>query len=413
MSWLLRALVLVAVWAGGECWCFDTTLAQLNAANEVDFSIDNMTLVAVDNNLGVISARVVNFWRLDTKEVVYVHNSSGGAAPVSAKFSKDGKLVGIGYNNGSVIILNVTGFTYTWHTTLSNPTGTGFISEIDFSWVNYNNLIVCGGSVIRYITVNGATVWPVTGINPSNGITSCKLSKLDDVGYSTSRTMTWATASGTTVQATTTVTGSGNTFTEVDFSLDGSISTTRLLSGNRDNRLYILPNGTSTFTNIGYGSRVPNTVCYGRDNLQMAVGDSGGNLFIYNTSSGTDINYQLFTGLSNITHCRFSYDMKYLITSTSTSNLYLYTTNCFVTQCQHGFYSSGGTCLSCSSIQGCLSCTSGPSCTACTQGYYLNGAVCASCNSIPNCRSCEPSNKCTECQQGFFLNYSSNACVGC
>lgn len=59
---LLAVLVLLSLWAGGECWCFATTLAQLNSASAVDFSYDNMTVLAVDNG-----AQQVNFWRLDTK----------------------------------------------------------------------------------------------------------------------------------------------------------------------------------------------------------------------------------------------------------------------------------------------------------------------------------------------------------
>lgn len=375
-----------------------------------------MTVLAVDNMVGGTSAGVVNFWRLDTKELVYTHNSSGSSTPISAKFSKDGKIVGIGYWNGSVVLLNVSGFTYTFFKTLSDPTGTGnAIVELDFSWVSNSNLIVCSRSVINYVNYNGNVAWTVTGIGGGPNILSCKLNKLDGVGYSNNRDLRWVLSGGTTGQALFNASGGGNNFYEVDFSLESTTtSAIRLMSGNEDKNVYILPNGSSTATTINpIFVGTPNTVCYARDNQQMAIGESNGNFWIYNTSSGVDINYQLFTDTTSITHCRFSYDMKYLIASTGNSNLYLYTTNCFVTKCQHGFYSSGGTCLSCSSLQGCLSCSSGPTCTACTQGYYLNGAACASCNAIPNCRSCEPSSKCTECQQGFYLDYSSNTCKAC
>jgi hypothetical protein len=407
---LLMVFLMVGLLAeGGDCWCFDTTMAQLNTATEVDFSLDNQTILAVDNN-----ANQVNFWRLDTKEIVYTH-SSPSSKPISAKFSKDGKIVGIGYWNGSVTFLNATSsFTFSWYKTLGDPTGTSNskpIAELDFSWMTSNSLIVCAGNVINFINYAGSTAWSVSGLGGVT-ITSCKLNKLDGVGFSYSRTLTWVRTGGSTVQATYTASGGGNNFAEVDFSLEStSNSAIRLLSGNVDTNLYILPNGTSSQTTISQ-SNTPNTICYGRDNTQMAVGDSGGPLRIY-TTTGSDTNYQTFTDAASITHCRFSYDMKYLVVSTGTSNLYLYTTNCMTIKCQQGFYDNSGVCASCSSLQGCLFCTNAATCIACTQGFYLNGAVCASCNTIANCRSCEPSSKCTECQQGFFLNYSSNACVAC
>lgn len=121
LSSLLMVVLVVGLLAGASCWCFDTTLAQLNAASEVDFSFDNQTMLAVD---GGNNANQVNFWRLDTKEIVYVHKSS--SRPNTAKFSKDGKIVGIGYSNGSVTFLNATPtFTFTWYKTLGDPLGNG------------------------------------------------------------------------------------------------------------------------------------------------------------------------------------------------------------------------------------------------------------------------------------------------
>ncbi len=254
----------------------------------------------------------------------------------------------------------------------------------------------------------------MSGIGGSSNIVSCKLNKLDGVGYSNKDVLRWVRSGGSSTQASYT-NGNNDDFFEVDFSLeDTSNSAIRLLSGNEDSKVYILPNGTSSQTDINLpGSTIPNTVCYGRNNAQMAIGDDGGSLRIYNTTGWSDFNYQTFTDASEITHCRFSYDMKYLAASTTTSSLFLYTTNCLTLNCQQGFYDNNGVCVSCASIVGCLSCTNAATCISCTQGYFLSGSICASCNTIPNCRSCEPSSKCTECQQGFFLNYSSNACVAC
>ena len=172
--------------------------------------------------------------------------------------------------------MNVTGFTYSWFTTLSDPTGTQSIAEIDFSWVTYTNLIVCGQKTINYITVYGNVLWNVNGIPGWARIVSCKLSKLDGVGYSYWRFLSWANSGGAS-QASFNIPGgggnNGNNFYEVDFSLDTTLSNTRLLSGNNNKNVYILPNGTSSqITMSPTFSSTPNTVCYGRDNQQMAIG---------------------------------------------------------------------------------------------------------------------------------------------
>jgi hypothetical protein len=97
------------------------------------------------------------------------------------------------------------------------------------------------------------------------------------------------------------------------------------------------------------------------------------------------------------------------------------------TDCIHGFYLSGSTCIRCDNI--CDRCSgSGSSCTSCHPGYslsmgacvpicmaheYLNGADCAQCH--PNCMRCVDTpglgDQCTHCYPGFFL--SGTRCLPC
>jgi nucleoside-diphosphate-sugar epimerase len=46
----------------------------------------------------------VNFWRIDTKELIFTYITNSN--PNTAKFSKDGSIVGIGTSSGDVVILD-------------------------------------------------------------------------------------------------------------------------------------------------------------------------------------------------------------------------------------------------------------------------------------------------------------------
>jgi hypothetical protein len=96
---LLWILLLVALFLpDGQCWCYDTVLTQLRTASSLDFSPDNITFVAVDS-----VSRHVNFWRIDTKELIFTYITN--STPNTAKFSKDGSIVGIGTSSGDVVLL--------------------------------------------------------------------------------------------------------------------------------------------------------------------------------------------------------------------------------------------------------------------------------------------------------------------
>lgn len=281
-------LVLLTLIGGGSCWCLDSEVSQLNTASSVDFAPDNQVFLATDS-----TANMVNFWRIDTKELIYTYTNAN--TPVSAKFSKLGNVVGVGLSNGDVVILNYNGLSgYTANTTLTNPAN-GAVVEIDFSWITANSMIVCSNSKIRFINyVTNANPWTING----NGtLFSCKLNKADGVGYSYGRAAAWNVYNSGSTAASNTVNGNsnGNTFFEVDFSMDTGTSM-KLVSGNVDGNYYSLPNGCNNCnTNPFSVSNDGFAVCYSKDNNFFAGGETGGSsckLYIYNTT-GTSV-YQKF-----------------------------------------------------------------------------------------------------------------------
>ncbi len=63
-----------------------------------------------------------------------------GNTPTTAKFSKIGDFIGIGFVEKDVVVL--AGPSYTLSNTITNPLDEEIV-EIDFSW-NGNNIAICG-----------------------------------------------------------------------------------------------------------------------------------------------------------------------------------------------------------------------------------------------------------------------------
>jgi WD40 repeat protein len=220
-AFLLVNLLLVGV----NAWCYDSEITQFSSATEIDFSPDNLTFLAVDstNNL-------VNFWRIDTKALVHSYPATN--TPKSAKFSKDGNYIGVGLQNGTIIIL--TASTYAVSSTLNNPLGGGVV-EIDFSW-NGNNLIGCASNTIKFMSYSGAVAWTINGFS---NIYSCKLNKADGVGVAFNNELQWFLYGANSPTASDQNNGGGNPqYFEVDFSMETGSTAMRLLSGSRDNKIY-------------------------------------------------------------------------------------------------------------------------------------------------------------------------------
>lgn len=366
---------------GGQCWCFDSQVAQFNSASEIDFSIDNVTFISVDS-----TNSLVNFWRVDTKALIYSYSTP--SQPKTAKFSKDGKNIGIGMNNGDIIIFNVT--TYAVFSTISNPLG-GAVVELDFSW-NTNSLLACSTSKLMFMSYSGAVTWTISG-GGIGSVYSCKLNKADGAGFSfNSNEIAWYQYNTNTILGSDKNTGGGNQYYEVDFSMETAATGMRLMAGNQDNNVYWVSNGitgSSVGTKLIRASNWANTVCQSKDNNFVASGDKSGKLYIANTTGRTDATFSIFNeASSSLGHCRFSYDNKYLaVSSGSNGIIYFYTTQCFPNKCSQGYYDNTGVCASCSVIPSCLTCSGSATCTSCIQGFYLSGTSCVTCVSA-GCQTC-------------------------
>ncbi len=78
--------------------------------------------------------------------------------------------------NGNVLIL-VAATMATYNSI--NPSGSGAIIEIDFSW-NSNNFVSCNGAKVEFLALNGTSYWSLNKVK----LKSCKMNKVDGVGYS-------------------------------------------------------------------------------------------------------------------------------------------------------------------------------------------------------------------------------------
>lgn len=308
-------LVLSLLLVGAEGWCFDTQLSQFSSASEIDFSFSNQTFLSVDS-----SNSLVNIYRVDTKALIYSYSTP--SQPKSAKFSKDGNNIGIGMQSGDIQILNIT--TYAVFNTISNPLS-GAVVELDFSW-NSNSLLACSSSKLMFMNYAGSVSWTITG--GISNMYSCKLNKVDDAGFSFSDKMRWYQYNTNTIIASE-QRGGGDDYREVDFSLE-SPSGQRLMGGNKDNNAYYIISGDSGNNGRKFivASDEVMTVCQSKDNKYVASGSKDGKFYILNATNRNDSIFSIYNeASSSLTHCRFSYDNKYLAVSSSSNGLiYFYTT---------------------------------------------------------------------------------------
>jgi hypothetical protein len=95
--------------------------------------------------------------------------------PNTAKFSKIGDYIGIGFEERDVVILAGPG--YAVSNTIPNPLGEAIV-EIDFSW-NTEDIAICGRTKFKFKSFTNAGSW---GINNFRNVVSCKLNKADGLG---------------------------------------------------------------------------------------------------------------------------------------------------------------------------------------------------------------------------------------
>lgn len=96
-------------------------------------------------------------------------------SPTTAKFSKTGNFIGIGFTEKDVIVLEGVG--YTISNTFTNPLNEPIV-EIDFSW-NGNFIGMCGATQYKFRSFTNAGAWSITGFK---NVVSCKLNKDDGLG---------------------------------------------------------------------------------------------------------------------------------------------------------------------------------------------------------------------------------------
>ena len=106
---------------------------QFGPVSSIDFSRDNTKILSLDRD-----HKQFNVWQLDTYELL--RRIPMANTPSTAKFSKSGDFIGVGFDEKDVVIY--TGPAYTATTTITNPLDEPIV-EIDFSW-NGNFIAMCG-----------------------------------------------------------------------------------------------------------------------------------------------------------------------------------------------------------------------------------------------------------------------------
>jgi len=84
-------------------------------------------------------------------------------------------------------------------------------------------------------------------------------------------------------------------------------------------------------------------------------------------------------------------------------------------ECESGYLQDASkTCQECSSIPGCIACTSASECTFCDRSFSLSGGKCVSrpCLASSNCEVCESDQKCIKCYNAFYMT-SQGTCEAC
>jgi WD40 repeat protein len=167
-------LLFLLVWTGWS-WCLKTTVNLTVQATKVDYSPDG-TLLAVTS---VASNRVylyetINFFK------VFTYAPTGGDNVRTARFTRDGTYLGIGFDNGNVKLLSGTApFSSTVIRTISSQNKN--IADIDFNY-GYDKLLVCYTSDSKiFVIKNYASASPTSDNRDTTRVQwGCKWSKNDN-----------------------------------------------------------------------------------------------------------------------------------------------------------------------------------------------------------------------------------------
>lgn len=116
-----------------EGWCLKATFSDSAQINSLDFSNDGSMILSASS-----SKRVV-VWDAHTLNQSYVYNFA--ATPLTAKFSKDNKLIAIGGAQDSITFINILG-----GTSNNQASGLGQVNEVD--WSKDGRFISCGTNAI-------------------------------------------------------------------------------------------------------------------------------------------------------------------------------------------------------------------------------------------------------------------------
>ncbi|ELP85027.1 protein serine/threonine kinase, putative, partial [Entamoeba invadens IP1] len=79
--------------------------------------------------------------------------------------------------------------------------------------------------------------------------------------------------------------------------------------------------------------------------------------------------------------------------------------------CAQNYFKKNYLCVSCSSLNKCISCSDELTCLHCVDGYYPDDGKCKSCLAINGCKTCSStSKKCHACKDGYYLDNECKLC---
>lgn len=326
-------LLLLAFLSIVSPWCYKLSFPVQGDVSMIDISPDNAFMVITAN-----AQNAILVYDLANYNLALSYVPASGTV-TCAKFSKDGIYLGIGNNDGTIILISGRP---TFNSTVLFSFNTGkAVSDIDFNSA-FTKMLVCYSNAARYdIYSNYTGTSTTTSTTISNNIIHCKFSANDDIGFIDTNNRIRIYRSTNVVSSN--INGNSN-FKNFDIKPSTTTPIKFIASGN-DTKSYfaydtnpgsMTQNSFSLTTTLSNGQMNP--ACYGGDGNYYAFGGGGTDPRIFIFYDANDTLAQVFNDNTNpsnygLLFCKFTSDSSYLYFGTAYSSnyalIYVYKKNCY------------------------------------------------------------------------------------
>jgi hypothetical protein len=411
------AFYLIITIASG--WCYKTTFSHSDEVTKIDYSPDSSMILTASvpgNKAYVYDATSYN--------LLFTYSVSSKNIR-TARFSKNGLYIGVGFSDGTINIINGKS-PFSTTSNFSYSVSGNQIADIDFSNSSTKLLVCYSNTALFKVIDNYAMNTPTSSsVGTLNNLVGCKFSQTDSIVVIDNNKRAIVYLPGATIPNT--VATSSASFTDLDVKPSETPIKTIMAGGAGDDRGQYFFDGSSTLNSPTYPNNPSSQLqaaCYAKDSSYYAMGGGDKKVYFFTDNNNTNMLTDTFSNsATNIKSCSFNYRSDWMAAGTQTSSgtgyVHLYKRVCI--DCPVGFYTSmigaTATCIQCDStlaMVACASCQVATVCLDCFQGYFINSTsfLCVSCNSVlEGCSTCTNTSICIECNSGYHLN--SGVCQNC